>query len=720
MQTYMLISCKISSVELPLDLANIGFEPDSLYCLYFLDHAKEQDDANVLELSVIPFVWTDIAQIYSLTIRLKNVPHATAHAVEVLYSNNIDIKITSATDSIAGKKGSLETIVCSPNLGLEQIDALFCEAYEQNRNHIRDFVEPTGYETGLGTTEEGRYIGRFIVGTKFLKNAEEFYSKVVTDGKARLKKSDGKLILELPTDFASNMVSYLNEKYGKPKDALLSDYSAALTVNTSFNNLSISFLNPNEAIVQINMIVYDRKGVFNAISDFLGRKQVNFRIVQLKNIEIGKRMKIELKCDIGACDYQLYSLRTLRRTLLIDLQAVLEDQPGGSAEYLIDLQVNSLYGYPKKLRNFGERDLFDLIEVFYLKSGQVVHRLIGPDESTDEMVEIDTAKIAEIWTRTEDEAAFENELKTYFLEQGAYKVKPTFLTTVSDTQFKHVQIKVDTRSYWLHLNKHNALALVFDNVPPVNLAPKFFDANLLRRGDNVKKKVFDVLCRELLHGLSYNFPTQAEFSGFGQKPAALFADRSEERFTALGPIYIQEKYNVDEFPVKGNHFLSLALRSYLQDCTLPATGNLTLLDIGPGAGALTTLFAIRELSSLGLLEKVPLSITLLDISKGVLQCCKSGNVLIPEELRDEYFAGFDLDLFRKILRQSETVEADITTVFLTQKYDVILSGFAFHHMNNESRRTASHRMYELAKPGGFIGLVDESMSYPQYLEYLMN
>ena len=159
MQTYMLVSCNTSSIELPLDLSNIGFDPESVYHLYFLDHAKELDDANVLELSVLPFDWTDIDNLYSLTIRLKNVPHATAHAVEVLYRHDIDIKTSSATDSIAGKRGSLDTVVCSPVLDLEKIDKIFEEAYAANASDIRNFVDPTGFETGLGTTVEGRYLG---------------------------------------------------------------------------------------------------------------------------------------------------------------------------------------------------------------------------------------------------------------------------------------------------------------------------------------------------------------------------------------------------------------------------------------------------------------------------------------------------------------------------------------------------------------------------------
>ncbi len=160
------------------------------------------------------------------------------------------------------------------------------------------------------------------------------------------------------------------------------------------------------------------------------------------------------------------------------------------------------------------------------------------------------------------------------------------------------------------------------------------------------------------------------------------------------------------------------LRDHLRH--LPRRTKLSVLDLGPGVGALTTLFAVRELAGLGLLEKLEVSLTLLDVSAEVLEYCKSGKFHIPEELRDEFFAGLDLDKYRYLLSCADTLVGDGSVMSLSGQFDVILSGFALHHMNNEGRRNAIRNICGALAPGGFLGIVDESLTYSQYLEYLAN
>ena len=726
MQTYLLVNCNASSIELPLQLSNIGFDPESVYHLYFLDHAKEQDDANVLELIVLPFDWKDISTLYSLTIRLKNVPHATAHAAEVLYQHGIDIKTTSATDSIAGKRGSLETVVCSPSLDLEGIDRVFAEAYAGNTNDIQGFVEPTGFETGLGTTIEGRYLGKFVVGSKYINDWQSFVNKVVASDKVKIKRADGNLALDLPTDLASKVADYLNLKYGKPEGAPLSDYYAALTVNTAFGNLSISFLNPNESIVQITMIVVDKKGVFNAISDFLGRKQVNFRIVQLKNIEIGRRMRVELKCDLGSCDYHLLSPRTLRLALLADLRAAIQSQSDGVASDLLSLQIRPLYGYPKHLRNFDEDKLFDIIDLYYLKAGHkgITHKLQPTYDGTVDMAAESVAeRLAELWSESsaaqQREKAFIESVLDVFTTQGARLGESSIPLADTEAETSHIEIFIDGKCYWLNLGDLYLLCLVFINTPPRNLNGKFFDARFFRLRHHLSRKSFDSLCRELLQGLTYGFPSQAEFDAFGELPAEGFVASAITRFSELGERYIEEKYKIDEFPILGNQFLSFRFRDYLLHSN-GSRGSLSLLDIGPGVGALTSLFAVREMEKLGSMARLELSMTLLDVSAEVLEYCKTGRFHLPDDLREEYFAGFELSRFRQLLNRAETIVADASSALPERSFDVILSGFALHHMNSASRKACIRKMCAALTYGGFVGIVDESLTYSQYLEYLAN
>jgi hypothetical protein len=55
-----------------------------------------------------------------------------------------------------------------------------------------------------------------------------------------------------------------------------------------------------------------------------------------------------------------------------------------------------------------------------------------------------------------------------------------------------------------------------------------------------------------------------------------------------------------------------------------------------------------------------------------------------------------------------------------ERFDFVVSGFTHHHLNSQARKLASKKMCAITKEGGFIGLVDETMTYVQYLEYRIN
>ncbi|HRY91280.1 MAG TPA: hypothetical protein P5229_02980, partial [Candidatus Gracilibacteria bacterium] len=104
--------------------------------------------------------------------------------------------------------------------------------------------------------------------------------------------------------------------------------------------------------------------------------------------------------------------------------------------------------------------------------------------------------------------------------------------------------------------------------------------------------------------------------------------------------YICEKYFEDKWVSEGNNQLALQLESYINDHLdiLKQKDRITLLDIGPCGGAITTLFALRALNKFGLLSKVELA--LLDIVPNVLEATLLGKFTVPDELISEYGLEF--------------------------------------------------------------------------------
>jgi SAM-dependent methyltransferase len=222
--------------------------------------------------------------------------------------------------------------------------------------------------------------------------------------------------------------------------------------------------------------------------------------------------------------------------------------------------------------------------------------------------------------------------------------------------------------------------------------------------------------------------------------------------------YICEKYFEDKWVSEGNNELARQLDSYIYNHldVLKRKDRITLLDIGPCGGAITTLFALRALNKFGLLGKVNLA--LLDIVPNVLEATLLGKFNIPDELINEYgleFLGHKGEKYKQFLGSG--VLHDVRewydlhpsnkptahtggALFLSEKnrtnnarvhyyrgdgetlpkelnnIDIVLSAYTHHHMNLFGRQSLCRQMEQSACPGGFVGVAD--FYVPTYEAYM--
>ncbi len=187
--------------------------------------------------------------------------------------------------------------------------------------------------------------------------------------------------------------------------------------------------------------------------------------------------------------------------------------------------------------------------------------------------------------------------------------------------------------------------------------------------------------------------------------------------------YVSEKFFEDRWVSEGNNELSNRLESYLWENieTLKQQDEISLIDIGPCGGAITTLFALRAFDRAGLLDKV--QIAMLDIVPNVLEVTKAGQFIVPNEMIEEYqlsFAGKDGGVYKKMLADEKTTyylgDGEKLPDEVIGNFDVVLSAYTHHHMNLHGRKLLCQQMEEAAKPGGFIGVAD--FYVPTHEEYM--
>ncbi len=143
-----------------------------------------------------------------------------------------------------------------------------------------------------------------------------------------------------------------------------------------------------------------------------------------------------------------------------------------------------------------------------------------------------------------------------------------------------------------------------------------------------------------------------------------------------------------------------------------------MIELGSSLGAITTLFTLREISRIGLLDKV--DIWLLDIYKRGLDETKKLKFDIDLILKDgEFGDDFDKNLLKTKLSLAVVVRANITDLPKNlPRFDIVLSGFTHHHLNIHDKKVVCLEMEKIAKRGAFIGVGDLYFDYSNFIKWL--
>ncbi|HEC87723.1 MAG TPA: hypothetical protein ENI52_00220 [Thermoplasmata archaeon] len=198
---------------------------------------------------------------------------------------------------------------------------------------------------------------------------------------------------------------------------------------------------------------------------------------------------------------------------------------------------------------------------------------------------------------------------------------------------------------------------------------------------------------------------------------------------------------------------------------------INFIDIGCAGGALTALLCLNTLAAHGLLNKT--NIYLADICEDVLRDNKqifngkNGDTfkeLIESDMIDyindkikeitgenDGIMSFwrNRDSILKQIKKAKLFKMDSTKISVTNKwevdnniylewssekisktdkyeeidftnkFDIVVSGFTHHHQNYVEKKKSCEEMVKIAKEKGFIGIVDECLTYEEYNDFLL-
>lgn len=217
-------------------------------------------------------------------------------------------------------------------------------------------------------------------------------------------------------------------------------------------------------------------------------------------------------------------------------------------------------------------------------------------------------------------------------------------------------------------------------------------------------------------------PTIREFYNMKFLDRRIFRLTAEERFSKLDKDYISKKFKEEKFPIEGNNLLGKMIYNYIKTnlSYFKRKSKITLLDIGSAGGALTTIFALKALHIFDLMKKT--EVILVDIAEPALDSTIIGNFSLPFDLISKYGLNeFDKNSggIKQILAKSKFYSSDL--IKLPRKIkniDICISGFTHHHLNIFDKLLACKEMVRVTRKEGFIGIVDESLSYKEYLKWL--
>lgn len=217
-------------------------------------------------------------------------------------------------------------------------------------------------------------------------------------------------------------------------------------------------------------------------------------------------------------------------------------------------------------------------------------------------------------------------------------------------------------------------------------------------------------------------PTISEFRLMKYLDRRIFRETARERFTMLDKDYINKKYKEEKFPIEGNNLLGNFVFKYLKNNLdyFKKKKEIVIVDLGAAGGALTTIFALKALITLGLIDKT--KIILVDVAKKALHTTLVGEFFLCDQLIEEYSLkglGNNGKGIKKLLSKSKYYCSDLMNLpDELNEVDICISGFTHHHLNIFDKKLVCREMERITRKNGFVGIVDESLNYEQYLEWL--
>jgi len=225
--------------------------------------------------------------------------------------------------------------------------------------------------------------------------------------------------------------------------------------------------------------------------------------------------------------------------------------------------------------------------------------------------------------------------------------------------------------------------------------------------------------KEIIEKLNNATISKKEFKLLPYLDRKIYKETAKKRFSSLD-IHLDKKHIDWKIRIQANNDFALCLRHYINK-NLPYLKKLEeikIIELGSSLGAITTLFALRELARFNLLNKT--KIWLLDIYKGGLIETKKLNFNLDLIIKEGKFGkNFNTELLKSKLKSANVSEADILKLPKNlPQFDIVLSGFTHHHLNVSDKELACKEMERITKKKGFIGVGDLFFTYDKFIKWL--
>lgn len=697
------------SCPIPSEVVPTTYREGTQRWLYFIDRSCQIPSRNLRDLVLLPCEPHELPYLYCVTLGIHNAPGATAAGTHLMRQFGLSLKFEQAYDSLAGDVGSKTcAVVFPPPKTPREFDEFVAEHVARkgpSSRLIRQAAQRCEDVEAEYSTRVEAFFGQFIHARRYLPPGAEVtpIGQVgIQANPQTINKAPQSLALRLNNPQSDEVNHRLRLVYGH-ENGLEGRY-VHVTCDTDLEALSFSFLDPDDILCWISVRFRGHIDEVNAVVRWLGHRGVDFRQYQIVENRSETGFDFELVCDLAQTDLHLFDKCTLRELLWAELERQLSPY-NGVGTLLRELDVSYMHDTLILYNKFTESHRFHLLSVLVLSTdSSLIDAWPGP-EQTPELLE---------WVAQRCAVA---------------SVTPERFP-VPNTPRRYLAIA-------RHPGNRYVVAAVFDNQPPPSFL-KHLGRFCAHVPDPVKGPELAAAVRKyLLRDLRYDFlPSREQFKQLGTGPREHFVNDNVERFSSLGWDYVREKWERDHFPIRGNLTLANMLGAYLADqpelrarLVQRYSEPVRILDVGPGVGAITTVLMLRGNPLLwDNLDR--LDLVFVDSAQAVLDHNRVPGEYpkLPAPLLELLQISHEEELDRLIglLHRATYVCCDVSdpqaarralTADGAQPFDIVYSGFCHHHMNTEMRAGACHTMLEWARDGAFLGIVDESLTYKQYLLY---